>query len=109
MEEVKVNGHCPCELCDNSVGGIDCKLNCDSECKAGGGFEMWEPQSAQREYIAQLEEEKEHLQCVINALREELERLKEKPNRILEGATVGAVCAMYMLILYRLCLLLLGR
>lgn len=35
--------HCPCEGCKNSVGGVDCRLNVEQECKAGGGYEAWEP------------------------------------------------------------------
>ena len=35
--------HCPCEGCKNSIAGIDCRLNIENECKAGGGYEAWEP------------------------------------------------------------------
>ena len=35
--------HCPCEKCIHSIGGVDCRLNVENECKAGGGFEAWEP------------------------------------------------------------------
>ena len=37
--------HCPCESCKNSVGGVDCHLNIENECRAGGGYEAWEPMS----------------------------------------------------------------
>lgn len=35
--------HCPCEGCKNSIGGVDCRLNVENECKAAGGYEAWEP------------------------------------------------------------------
>lgn len=35
--------HCPYEGCKNSIGGVDCRLNVENECKAGGGYEAWEP------------------------------------------------------------------
>ncbi len=37
--------HCPCEGCNHSIGGVDCRLNVEQECKAGGGYEAWEPMS----------------------------------------------------------------
>lgn len=30
--------HCPCEGCKNSIGGVDCRLNVEDECRAGGGI-----------------------------------------------------------------------
>lgn len=30
--------HCPCEGCKNSIGGVDCRLNVENECKAGGDY-----------------------------------------------------------------------
>ena len=35
--------NCPCEGCKHSIGGVDCRLNVEQECKAGGGYEAWEP------------------------------------------------------------------
>ena len=38
--------HTPCECCKNSVGGIDCRLNVEDECREGGGYEAFEPSPA---------------------------------------------------------------
>ena len=35
--------HCPCEGCKNSIGGVDCRLNVEDECREGGGYEAFEP------------------------------------------------------------------
>lgn len=39
--------HTPCERCKNSVGGVDCRLNVEDECREGGGYEAFEPSSAE--------------------------------------------------------------
>lgn len=39
--------HTPCECCKNSVGGIDCRLNVEEECREGGGYEAFEPSPAE--------------------------------------------------------------
>jgi len=38
--------HTPCECCKNSVGGVDCRLNVEDECREGGGYEAFEPSPA---------------------------------------------------------------
>lgn len=38
--------HTPCESCKNSVGGVDCRLNVEDECREGGGYEAFEPSPA---------------------------------------------------------------
>ena len=39
--------HTPCERCKNSVGGVDCRLNVEDECREGGGYEAFEPSPAE--------------------------------------------------------------
>lgn len=40
--------HTPCERCKNSVGGVDCRLNVEDECREGGGYEAFEPSKPSR-------------------------------------------------------------
>ena len=39
--------HTPCESCKNSIGGVDCRLNVEDECREGGGYAAFEPSPAE--------------------------------------------------------------
>lgn len=76
--------HCPCEGCKHSIGGVDCRLNVENECKAGGGYEAWEPM-----LTAQL-----------------------KPSRseqFLKWSAIVLVWCAYPVVIYKLFLLAFGR
>lgn len=32
-----------CKGCRHDLGGGCCRINCEAECREGGGFELWEP------------------------------------------------------------------
>lgn len=106
-------GHCPCEGCKNSVGGVDCRLNCENECKLGGGFEMWEPMEKQTVpedvYVCQLEANNDYLLNEVKHLRKLLKQKETKVDKFLKWATIAVVWTAYPLIIYRLCSLLFGR
>ena len=76
--------HCPCEGCRNSVSDIDCRLNIESECRAGDGFEAWEP----------------------------AEPVPPKPSRsekILKWSAIVLVWIAYPIVLYKLYLMIFAR
>ena len=76
--------HCPCEGCKNSVGGVDCRLNIENECKAGGGYEAWEP------------------------MKTELPALS-RSGRFLKWSAIGLVWIAYLAVLYKMYLLFFAR
>lgn len=39
---------CPCKGCRHSIGGVDCRLNLEMECREGGGYEAWEAAAPQK-------------------------------------------------------------
>lgn len=108
--------HCPCEGCKNSVGGVECRLNVENECKQGGGFEMWEPIEIKtmpdNTYVCQLEANNEYLLEAVKKLRRENRMLKQgetKKDKIFKWASIFLVWTAYPLIIYKLCLELFGR
>ena len=36
-----------CNGCKNDLGGGCCRINCEGECREGGGFELWEPKESE--------------------------------------------------------------
>ena len=76
--------HCPCEGCKNSIGGVDCRLNVENECKAGGGYEAWETMPT-----AQLK--------------------PSRSERFLKWSAIVLVWLAYPAVIYKLFLLAFGR
>lgn len=68
----------------SSIGGVDCRLNVENECKAGGGYEAWEPMTT----------------------------AKLKPSRserFLKWSAIVLVWCAYPVVIYKLFLLVFGR
>lgn len=76
--------HCPCEGCKHSIGGVDCRLNVEYECRAGGGYEAWEPMPA-------------------------APRKPSRSERFLKWSAIVLVWIAYPAVLYKLYLLLFAR
>lgn len=41
--------HTSCEGCKHDLGGGHCRLNVEDECCEGGGFELWEAETDEKE------------------------------------------------------------
>ena len=51
-EEKRMNRHIPCEGCKHDLGGGCCRINLETECREGGGYEAWEPKELpEPEYV----------------------------------------------------------
>ena len=108
--------HCPCEGCKNSIGGMECRLNVEGECKQGGGFEMWEPAVIPTQpddvYVCQLEANNEYLMSEVKKLQREVRTLRQgetTKDKVFKWLSIFLVWTAYPLIIYKLCLELFGR
>ena len=41
-KETAAQNHDSCDGCVHNLGGDQCRMNLEYECREGGGFEMWE-------------------------------------------------------------------
>ena len=82
-----------CDSCSHYLGGGCCRINLESECREGGGFEAWASQSAPEpvpETIADSGDEPEP------------EDNPDLAETILKWASIGICILAYPLVIYRL-------
>lgn len=87
-----------CDSCSHYLGGGCCRINLESECREGGGFEAWAPRIAPVPVPEAIHESEE------NPEPEEVPELADKPDlaeTILKWASIGICILAYPLVIYK--------
>lgn len=98
-EEKRKNRHISCEGCKHDLGGGCCRINLETECREGGGFEAWAPRIAPVPFPEGIPESEEDPEP------EEVPEFEDKPDlaeTILKWASIGICILAYPLLIYKL-------
>ena len=82
--------HVSCESCRHYLGGGQCRINLEAECREGGGFEAWESKEQQNE-DGQNCSECEHF----NIMYCECEHPLQRNDEVIKNPLDGADCALF--------------